>query len=100
LAVVLVAGAGATAMYYLGAEHVLVKYGKAFSAFQFLLSSDRAHYAHGMDLMVRYIAAFTIVTLGLACLQSLAWRDRLREDQHEEEQQRALRHARRSTTRA
>lgn len=70
-----------TALFYAGAEHVLVKYGRAFSAFQFLLSSDREHYAHGMDLALRYIGAYAAVTLGLAALQWMAWRDWHRQDQ-------------------
>jgi hypothetical protein len=39
-----------------GTENALAKYGKVFSAMQFLLSQDREHYATGFDLVFRYLA--------------------------------------------
>lgn len=38
----------------LGTEHYIIKYGKVFSALQFLLSSDREHYAGTAELFTRY----------------------------------------------
>jgi hypothetical protein len=70
----LVAASLASWMFWLGSEAVLVKYGKAFSAFQFLLSTDRAHYAVGMNLVLRYLVAFVGVVAGLAVLQLPFWR--------------------------
>ncbi|MBI3393725.1 MAG: hypothetical protein HY039_11135 [Nitrospirae bacterium] len=37
-----------------GTEGAVVKYGQTFSALQFLLSTDRAHYAAGTELLIRY----------------------------------------------
>ncbi len=79
LGVALAASAIATALFWAGAEHFLVKYGKAFSAFQFLLSADREHYAHGLDLALRYAAALAGAMGGLAALQWMAWRGWLRQ---------------------
>jgi hypothetical protein len=39
-----------------GTENALAKYGKVFSAMQFLLSQDREHYANGFELALRYLA--------------------------------------------
>lgn len=66
--------AGAALCYWLGTEQTIVKYGRVFSAFQFLLSSDRAHYAQGTDLIVRFLVAMVTVCGGLAALQFLSWR--------------------------
>jgi hypothetical protein len=49
-----------------GTEAMLIKYGRAFSALQFLLSSDRAQYAQGPALLLRLL-----LVLGVA--QLLAW---------------------------
>ena len=49
---------GATLLYWLGAEHTIVKYGRVFSAFQFLLSTESEQYAQGVSLMLRYVIAF------------------------------------------
>jgi hypothetical protein len=70
----LAAAMGATLLYWLGAEHTIVKYGRVFSAFQFLLSTDREHYAQGVSLMLRYVIAFATVCGGLATLQWPCWR--------------------------
>jgi VanZ family protein len=50
-----------------GTEDALVKYGQVFSAMQFLLSPDRAHYAHGYLLMLRYLVVY-FGTIGLFVL--------------------------------
>jgi len=61
-----VAALGATGLFWWGLEPTLVKYGKVFSAAQFLLSENREHYAGGNALLIRYVLAF-------AALQS-RWR--------------------------
>lgn len=50
-----------------GTENAIVKYGQVFSAMQFLLSPDRAHYAHGYMLILRYLVAY-FGTIGLFVL--------------------------------
>ncbi|MDY0745066.1 VanZ family protein [Paucibacter sp. R3-3] len=49
-------------------EPMLVKYGKVFSAWQFLLSQDRAHYAEPDTLMLRYLAVHAGLMLVLIFL--------------------------------
>ena len=65
IALVPVLGVAAYLLLDLALEPLLVKYGKAFSAWQFLLSADRANYADPMGLLLRYAAAHATVTLGL-----------------------------------
>ena len=50
-----------------GTEDTIVKYGQVFSAMQFLLSPDRAHYAHGYVLILRYLVTY-FGTIGLFVL--------------------------------
>jgi glycopeptide antibiotics resistance protein len=47
-------------------ESVIVKYQQAYSALQFLLSTDRTQYAAPLQLFMRYSLAF-IILLGLLC---------------------------------
>jgi VanZ family protein len=68
VALVPVLGLAAYGMLDQALEPILVKYGKVFSAWQFLLSADRAHYADPMGLLLRYGAAHVVVTLGLVWL--------------------------------
>ncbi len=49
-------------------EPMLVKYGQVFSALQFLLSQDRAHYAEPGSLLLRYLGAYAGLLLGLLYL--------------------------------
>jgi len=51
-----------------GTESFIVKEAKAFSALQFLLSTDREHYATGRELWSRFAAAH----LGAICLIAVA----------------------------
>ncbi|MFZ4623250.1 MAG: VanZ family protein [Rhodoferax sp.] len=74
LGLALSALAGASVCYWLGAEQTIVKYGQVFSAFQFLLSADRAHYAQGANLMIRFGVVMLTVCSGLAVFQYLSWR--------------------------
>jgi glycopeptide antibiotics resistance protein len=50
-------------------EPYIVKYGQLFSALQFLLSGDRAHYAGPAELMLRYVLAHVALLL-LAALSA------------------------------
>jgi hypothetical protein len=65
----------------LATESTLVKYDQVFSALQFLLSTDRGHYAGGGALLLRFFVA-QLAGVCLACLSMLtvqwAWL-RLRE---------------------
>ena len=63
----------AGAAFWYGSEHLIMKYGKVFSAWQFLLSSDRQHYAAGNGLLLRYLAAYvaTVCLLGVLQISSL-----------------------------
>jgi hypothetical protein len=63
----------AYALYQAGTETVIVKYGKIFSAMQFLLSADRGHYAVGAELFVRYAIAYASIAGAVALLQQRAW---------------------------
>lgn len=64
----------ASLCFWWGAEHTILKYGKVFSAFQFLLSTDRDHYVEGAAMVVRFIAAMGLACGGLAMMQWLFWR--------------------------
>ncbi len=46
-------------------ESTLVKYDQVFSALQFLLSTDRGHYATGADLLMRFLLAQCLALAGL-----------------------------------
>lgn len=71
----LASAVGAALLYWTGTETSIVKYGRVFSAFQFLLSTDREHYAQGASLMIRYALAFLMVCGGLAAVQWISWRE-------------------------
>lgn len=64
----------AAAAFWFGAEQNIVKYGKVFSALQFLLSPDRAHYVSSISLVARFAFALALASIGLAILQLPAWR--------------------------
>jgi glycopeptide antibiotics resistance protein len=53
----------------LGLVWNLDKYGQHFSALQFLLSTDRQHYAASDIIWIRYAALHVLVIAALACLQ-------------------------------
>jgi VanZ family protein len=53
-----------------GFEPYIIKYGQVFSAFQFLLSQDRAHYAASTDLLLRYGFAHGILLFTIAASQA------------------------------
>lgn len=53
-----------------GFESYIIKYGQTFSAFQFLLSQDRAHYAAPMELLLRYGFAHGVLLFAIAASQA------------------------------
>lgn len=56
-----------------GTEAVLVKDNKAFSAFQSVLSTDRAHYAVGLELWIRLVGAHLAAICITALTQYPLW---------------------------
>lgn len=74
LLLALVAWPLATLALWQGTEPMLIKYGKAFSAAQFLLSSDREHYAGGAALLQRWVAACGLLAVLTVLLQWPGWR--------------------------
>lgn len=57
-----------------GLEPVLVKYGQAFSATQFLLSPDREHYLPQSAQLLRFALAYAIIATAIAVLQLRTWK--------------------------
>jgi hypothetical protein len=57
-----------------GLEPSLFKYGRMFSAAQFLLSAGRDAYAQGPELLLRAATALGAAALGVALLQLPGWR--------------------------
>jgi VanZ family protein len=56
-----------------GTNPSITKYGKVFSALQFLLSADRTRYATEGDLVVRYLVAYGLLIGTTALLQYRTW---------------------------
>lgn len=82
----LVAGAA----FWYGSEHLIMKYGKVFSAWQFLLSSDRQHYAATNSLLLRYLVAYATTVCLLGTLQVSHLRNFARSYAHNYAQNRGL----------
>lgn len=53
-----------------GFESYIIKYDHVYSAFQFILSQDRSHYATPMELLLRYGFAHTVLLLIIATTQA------------------------------
>lgn len=64
----------APVLFAAGLEPVLVKYGRSFSALQFIVSAGRDRYATGGDLVLRAALALAAATVLVALLQALPWR--------------------------
>lgn len=73
LAIIALLAGSATCLWF-GTEQVIVKYGKIFSAWQFLLSSDRAHYVSGAALLVRIAVAYGIAFVTFSAIHVLLWK--------------------------
>ncbi len=63
-----------TACFWFGMEQVIVKYGKVFSAWQFLLSTDRNHYVSGISLLIRFLMAYGATLFGYIIVNLLLWK--------------------------
>ncbi len=63
----------------LGLESTIIKYGRIFSAMQFLLSADRDRYSTGADLAIRYAVSHAALVLAIAGIQASAWRRTLQQ---------------------
>jgi len=61
-----------------GTEDAVHKYGKIFSAMQFLLSQDRANLSHGLTLILRYSLAHTALIILMGICQYPFWQWGLR----------------------
>lgn len=61
-----------------GFEPYIMKYEQVFSAFQFLLSQDRSHYATPTELLLRYGIAHTALLLVVATSQAPFLREAIR----------------------
>ena len=66
--------AAAPWLFSAGLEPMLVKYGRAFSALQFIVSSSRDSYAVGTELNLRALLALLVPVLAVAALQARQWR--------------------------
>lgn len=64
----------ATACFWMGSEEIIIKYGKVFSAWQFILSSDRQNYAEGINLLLRFALAYGLMTWLWAIAQTSSWK--------------------------
>jgi hypothetical protein len=64
----------APVLFAAGLEPVLVKYGRAFSALQFIVSAGRDSYAVGAELQLRAALALSLVVLTVAAMQAPQWR--------------------------
>ena len=60
--------------FWFGSEQVIMKYDKIFSAWQFLLSSDRQHYTNGPRLYLRFIAALALLLGCWSLIQMPFWK--------------------------
>ena len=74
LGLAVAAAAAAVLCLQLGLEPLLVKYGRAFSALQFLLSANRDSYATGGSLVLRLALALAVGVALIAALQWAGWR--------------------------
>ena len=68
------AAALAPLLFNAGLEPLLVKYGRAFSALQFILSAGRDSYAGAQELQLRAALALGLTLVVVAALQAPQWR--------------------------
>jgi len=74
LGLALAAVAAAPLCLHLGLEPMVLKYGRSFSALQFLLSANRDSYATGVSLGLRLVLALAVGVALVAALQRAGWR--------------------------
>ncbi|MDR1708147.1 MAG: VanZ family protein [Candidatus Accumulibacter sp.] len=87
VALAIVSAVAATVAFWFGSERAILKYGRVFSAWQFLLSTDRQHYASAVQLWPRYAFAYTAAMMAFGLMQFPWFRvppriDRRRSSQH------------------
>lgn len=75
LCLVVVAAMSSVACLWLGSEPMILKYGKVFSAWQFLLSPDRNNYIVGPQLWLHFAAVFTAYLVMVALLHYPFWKN-------------------------
>lgn len=56
-----------------GTEQLIIKYNQVFSAMQFLLSADRAHFVSGVELQMRYFILHGVAVCVMAFTQYPFW---------------------------
>ena len=64
----------ASACFWFGTEQMIVKYGKAFSAWQFLLSPNREAYVSGVRLYLHFALAFGTLLCLWSLVQAPVWK--------------------------
>ena len=74
IAVAVACAVAAYLLYQTGSDTAVIKYGKVFSAMQFLLSPDRTRYVTGGELVARYAIAYLSLVAAVILLQQPAWR--------------------------
>lgn len=72
--VIVVAAICSVACFWFGSEPMIIKYGKVFSAWQFLLSPNRNNYIVGFQLWFRFAVAFSAYIALVAMLQYPFWK--------------------------
>lgn len=75
LALIIAATIGSVACLWYGSEPMILKYGKVFSAWQFLLSPDRNNYLSGSQMWFRSAAVFAAYMALVAVLHYPFWKD-------------------------
>lgn len=75
LFLVIAAAMSSVACLWFAAEPMILKYGKVFSAWQFLLSPDRNNYIAGPQLWLRFAAVFTAYIVMVALLHYPFWKN-------------------------
>lgn len=74
-ALMALAATASIACLWFGSEPMIIKYGKVFSAWQFLLSPDRNHYISGPQLWLHFALAFSGYIGLVATLQYPFWKN-------------------------
>ena len=59
---------------WFGTEPIIVKYGTVFSAWQFLLSTNRDHYVSGASLLVRFLLCYCAALFGFSFAHRCRWK--------------------------
>ena len=60
--------------FWFGSEQVIMKYGKVFSAWQFILSTNRENYVDGVHLFFHFALVYGVLLGFCSMLQAPLWR--------------------------